>query len=101
MNQPYVIMLVDLGHDPNDWFSEPIHRGQIGVWDHYLQFGRFNFMYDRAVYTAKLDELRQNGRTDRGVFIVRPAEWKGDAEPSRQIPGPDGRPALWIIEQEM
>ncbi len=73
MNQPYLISLVALEHDPEKWFAEPKDYSTAGDWDLYTRYGKMYFMYpNQPGWIEGLRELMENGREDRVAFIVRP-----------------------------
>lgn len=100
MNVPYVVMLVALGYDPQQWFRDSREVFMVGEWEHYSRVGKLHFMYDLDASRRKLRELQNNGRPDRVIFIVRPGEMKA-GRPVLTIPGPTGQPALLVYEAQL
>ena len=98
-NQPYIVTLVALGYDPQQWFDERRDRVTPGEFDIYPRYGRMHFMYGGSAAGA-LNELHKNNRPDRVIFIVRPGEL-GLQNPTHQIYGPDGQARLWIFQRQI
>ncbi len=94
MNLPYVVTLVALGYDPVRWFEDERDVRTPGEWDMVLRYGKMHFMYGRSWLPA-FQALRQNGRPDRVIFILRPGEMKL-GNPVCRINGYDRRPTLMI-----
>lgn len=98
LNQPYLITLVYLGHDPARWFAEPhvIHR--TASWDYHERYGKFWFLHRRERETL-LDELARDGRRERVVLLLRPTETPpAPAAPDHTVTGPDGKPSLLVFD---
>ncbi len=98
LNEPFATSLVELGWDPRRWFREPrdIQRSVDG-WDLVVRYGKMHFLY-ADLCRPRVEALENNGRDDRGVFIVRPNEL-GLARPDSIIHRPDGSEALWIFDK--
>jgi len=103
---PYIMTLVGLEYDPQQWFRDtkeimpgPLPDGRHKFEDIYLRFGKIYFIYNESSL-ALLKELSQNGRPDHVILILRPGELGLDqyARPVYEVRGPDGRPALWIFD---
>ncbi len=91
-NLPYVVSLVALNYDPEQWFQEPRAHETLYGFDLYSRYGKVHFLYEGSLGTAPreaLDRLRNNGRPDSVVFIARPGEVTGQ-EPVHRIHGPGG-----------
>ncbi|MEO5618406.1 MAG: hypothetical protein ABIS67_11585 [Candidatus Eisenbacteria bacterium] len=73
MNQPWAVLLVELGYDPHSWFREPRERIRLGQWDEYRRVGRIVFMHDPSAQ-RDAQALESNGKPDRVFFIVRPGQ---------------------------
>lgn len=73
MNEPWSILLVELGYDPKRWFDGPRERIEKGGWEDYRRVGKIVFMHDPS---AEKDAaaLEANGRPDHVIFIVRPGQ---------------------------
>lgn len=97
VNLPYCITLVGLKYDPHQWFRDVRVVDDRGQWDVYSRYGKIHFMYGGSFIPA-LKELQNNGRTDRVLFVVRPAEATRLRlkRPLHQIVGPNGQAVLWI-----
>ncbi len=93
-NQPYIVSLVGLRYDPDQWFTQEREVHTPGEWDQVARYGKIRFLY-RPWANAQLNELRENGRKDRVLFVVRPGEVKIQ-KPLEVIRRPDGQPVLWI-----
>lgn len=101
MNMPYIITLVGLRYDPNRWFDEPREVYGPGEWDLYPRYGKMHFMYDPAFYAPTIRKLRENGLSDRVLFIVRPDETTAPGKVIHRILGPDGNVELLLIEASL
>ena len=101
VNQPYLITLVALGHDPRQWLEEPreVCRSE-GTWDWYARYGKFHFPNNTERYQRLLDQLRTNGRDDRVILFLRPGE-SAPAEPVAQVRGPGETTSLLIYDCHM
>lgn len=104
MNQPYIITLVHLKYDADQWFADEkdVHRG---AFDHYYRYGKMSFMYGNR-WARTIGQLQRNSRRDRVAFILRPGEKDRWQVPLRlkavhEIFTPDGRSALWICEASL
>jgi hypothetical protein len=95
-NQPYVIPLVALSHDPRRWFAEPQDWRPEGEWDCWTRYGKFYFVQPKE-RPAILAQLKGGGAGRRVVFILREQEMP-PGEPADRITGPDGKTALAIYE---
>lgn len=95
-NQPYLITLVALGHDPRRWFAEPREWYPEVEWDRWVRYGKFHFMYE-GERVAALQKLLADGRPKRAMFFLRASE-PAPGEPVRRIVGPDGQTALVIYD---
>lgn len=96
MNQPYVITLVGLTHDPQRWFAEPRSVHNDGTWDVYSRYGKFHFLPSWETGDF-LNQLAANGQPERVVLFLRPNQTP-PAEPTHSIIRPDGSPALLIYD---
>ena len=97
MNMPYVITLVALGYDPNQWFNDPREFFTNGEWDYYTHYGKMYFIYDESFIPA-LALLQRGFLPSRIFFIIRPGELNL-SQPIYRIVNPDGIASLWICEQ--
>ena len=75
MNMPYIIALVIAGYDPHEWFTaeRDVLTFDESEFEYYFRVGKLRFVYD-ASSRAALNDLRQNERPDRVLFIMRPEE---------------------------
>ena len=98
IQQPYMLLMVALGYDAEQWFRDEREIHTRGWWDQYYRVGKFNFMYGPA--GPALDNLQQNGRPDRVIFILRPGQvnWP---DPAHTVLGPDGQPSLQVYIRQM
>ena len=103
---PDIVTLVGLNYDPHQWFQEsrelvrgPLPDGRFENAYIYLRYGKIFFLLTESSITA-LNELSQNDRPDRVIFIVRPGELalERHARPVCEIRDPDGQPRLWIFD---
>jgi hypothetical protein len=103
---PYIYTLVLLQHPPRRWFSEPkvfIDGPLPGGWFPYeqicLRYGKFHFLFEGADDGA-LDELRNDGRPQRVLLLVRPNELArlSHGPPLFTVRDPRGRETLWVVE---
>ena len=74
--------------------------GTVEPWEVYVWYGKMHFLYGDLARDA-INQLKNNGRSDRVVFIVRPGEVKGLSQPSHVINRPDGQAVLLIYEQTL
>jgi len=105
-NMPYVITLVGLAYDPNQWFTDVKTANTTREFDNYARYGKMNFMYGRALghpERSVLNELKTNGRPDRVLLVIRPGELGefGGRKPHHEIIGLGGRPSLWIYRMTL
>lgn len=98
-NQPYVITLVALGHDPRRWFAQPRQVDTTGAWDRYLRYGKFYFL-DEAERRPVLREMKAAGRPERVILLLRPNE-PAPNEPVARIARADGGIALLIYDLQL
>jgi hypothetical protein len=102
MNQPYLIMLVALDYDPQQWFRER-KVVQPGEFDLYMQVGKMHFMYD-PYWRGAVESLRRDGRSERALFFLRPKEYEELrarlelSEPIRRVRNPAGWEVLYVCE---
>ena len=103
---PYIITLMGLQYDPEQWFRDirevahgPLPDGRYRSEDVYLRYGKIHFLLGASGAPA-LKQLRENGRRDRVIFIVRPGELglHYQLSPVYEIRGPEGQAALWIFD---
>ncbi|NQU76251.1 MAG: glycosyltransferase family 39 protein [Planctomycetes bacterium] len=94
MNQPYIITTIALEYDPSRWLSDVREYTTPGEWDIYTRYGKMHFMYGDSFVQA-LNNLRENARPDRVIFIVRPGEL-GLNRPNHVVRRPDGAEVLWV-----
>ncbi len=93
-NTPWVVALVALGYDPQQWFRDEREIREINGWDTYTRIGKLHFVYDERS-AAWLKELRDNGRIERVVFIVPPSQAR-QVPPEYTVREPNGAPE-WLI----
>lgn len=98
MNQPFAVMLVGLDYDPRRWLAEPRERTTI-VYDEYFRFGEVHFLPGGSGLEA-LRVLRENGKDDRVIWIVRPGTLPFH-DPVFVRRGPDGAETLWVCRVVM
>ncbi len=96
MNMPYVVMLVVLGYDADQWFRDEREVREVGGWDRYYRVGKLRFLYPESA-SAVLGELRQPARPKRVLLILRPNEMEL-SDPVYTIRRPEGDAALLIYE---
>jgi len=99
MDQPFVVVLVGAGYEPEQWLRDDKiveHRADT---DLYRGFGKVRFLFDERD-VAELRALETNGRDDRVLLVLRPGEWEG-LTPIDEIDLPDGRPLFLIYETVM
>jgi 4-amino-4-deoxy-L-arabinose transferase-like glycosyltransferase len=111
MNQPYIITLVGLSYDPHQWFADTKVVHAPGEWDVYLRYGKMHFMYPGGTYgwLPSMRKLKNNGRHDRVVLILRPEETRAlnralqlDLRtPAQVIEGPEGSVPLLVFDKEV
>jgi hypothetical protein len=106
---PDIVTLVGLQYDPHQWFREtrefvrgPLPDGRFANAYLYLRYGKVYFLLTETSIVA-LNQLSQNNRPDRVVFIVRPGELGLEryARPVYEVPGADGKPTLWIFDLQL
>ncbi len=95
----YAVTLVALAHEPQCWFAEPRVVDTRGEWDRYSRYGKFHFLFPEE-RGALLEELRQNGRVDRVVLILRPND-PVPYERVASITAPGGTTALHFYTAEL
>jgi hypothetical protein len=96
MSFPYVITLVTLGYDPQQWFKDTREFKPFDEWDYCYRYGKMYFMYDKSLPQAFFD-LQKGSPGARILLIVRPNELNVKP-PIYRIIGPYGSDALWICE---
>ena len=101
MNMPYIITLMGLRYDPYRWFEEPREVYGPGEWDLYPRYGKMHFMYDPGFFAPTVRALRENGVSDRVLFIVRPDEATAPGEVIHRILGPAGGVELLLVEASL
>jgi 4-amino-4-deoxy-L-arabinose transferase-like glycosyltransferase len=99
MEEPFVVVLVGLAYDPDRWFSDAVEVERRPGLDLYRRFGKVRFIFDDADRDA-VRSLRNNGRPDRVLLVLRPGEWSGQT-PVHEIRLPDGRPTFLIYDEVM
>ncbi len=93
-NQPYLITLVALAHDPRQWFAEPREWYSEGAWDRWVRYGKFYFAYE-AERARILERLKAENGPKRVMLFLRANE-PAPGKPMHEVVGPDGRTALVI-----
>ena len=79
VNQPYIIMLHELGYDPARWLADPKVIDTAGMYDNVLQFGKTHFLY----YQTGPGGMRPDPRAGLAEFLA----------------GPKGKKALFILRR--
>ncbi len=97
ISQPFVITLVGLRYDPRQWFADEREVRERPDTNLTTRYGKMHFLFDSSDLAA-LDELQENGRPDRVLFVVRPKQMEM-SDPIHVIRTPDGRDSLWICER--
>jgi 4-amino-4-deoxy-L-arabinose transferase-like glycosyltransferase len=106
MTHPYIYTLVAFAYEPQQWFNEqrkmfegPLANGAYKDETICQNYGKLHFIFDNAIQPP-LPKLKQNGKDDHLVFIVRPGELALGklAQPSYEIRNAQGQPVLWIFE---
>jgi len=97
---PYSVMMVGLKYEPQQWFRDVRKIHDEGGWDIHTQVGKLHFMYGDSSKNA-LMQLKNNGKPDRVLFIIKPEELDISQPPLYQIHGPDGQVVLCIYEVQM
>jgi 4-amino-4-deoxy-L-arabinose transferase-like glycosyltransferase len=109
MTHPYIYTLVALNYEPQQWFKDqrktvegPLQGGAYKHETVYLQYGKMHFFFDNPSPPA-LAELKQNGKDDRVVFIVRPGdiELQNQERPASVMRNSLGQATLWILDRHM
>lgn len=98
LNTPYIVALVALNYDPEQWFRDEKTMTALGEWEHFTQVGKFYYMYGPSANPA-VETLYENGRPDHVFFIVRPGELKL-TDPVYTVHSPAGQPTLLVYETE-
>ena len=96
-NQPYIITLVTLGHDPQRWFDEPRRFVTPDEFDLYTRYGKMFFVYE-GQFEPELAQLQKLTRQDRVIYIVRPGEIEFE-NPAHKIFNPEGEEVLRIYDR--
>ena len=96
---PYILALVALDYDPQQWFRDDKQMYTAGEWDHFTRVGKFYYMYGPSAAPV-IQSLQQNGRSDHVYFIVRPGELPF-SNPVYTVRSPAGQPALLVYETEL
>ena len=98
MNMPYIITLVMTGYDPHEWFTaeRDVRTFDESEFEYYFRVGKLRFVYD-ASSRAALNDLRQNERPDRVLFIMRPEEIASN-RPVYTVRDSNGRAVLAVFE---
>jgi hypothetical protein len=96
LNQPYMITLVSLHYDPHRWFNDPKSFFRQGNWDYCNRYGKMYFLYPGRPPEG-LRQLKNNGREDDVLYILRSWEVAESAEPFMQIRRPNGTVALSLV----
>jgi hypothetical protein len=105
--RPYIITLVGLGYDPEQWFRDvrevvpgPLPNGEYRDEDVYLRYGKIRFLFTVPSLAALKNEAAPNGRHVRTFFVVRPGELGLDkqAPPVYEVHNPQGQVVLQIFD---
>jgi 4-amino-4-deoxy-L-arabinose transferase-like glycosyltransferase len=94
LNMPYVLVLVTLGYDPQQWFKDTREFESVGEWDYYSRCGKWYYRYDDSFLQA-FAALQQTSPRGPVFVIVRPGEFRFN-QPIHRIVGPRGEDALLI-----
>ena len=103
---PYIFTLVGLSYDPEQWSRDvreivpgPMPDGAYHFEDVYLRYGKIHFMFGDSS-AAALKQLKENGRPDRVIFIVRPVEFELEklVRPVYEVRDMEGRIVLQIFD---
>ena len=97
LNQPFVVALVGLGYEPEQWFRDTKDVTQRPDTDVYRRFGKVHFLFGESDLSAVRD-LESNGRPDHAIFVLRPGE-STRGRPVQEIRDPDGSTAFLIYEE--
>jgi 4-amino-4-deoxy-L-arabinose transferase-like glycosyltransferase len=103
MTHPYIYTLVGLEYDPRQWFKDqPVMESGQGFLKHETickRYGKMHFILDNAS-RPNLDELRQNGKDDHVIFILRTGDLQMErlAQPVYQIRNSQGKVTLNIFD---
>jgi hypothetical protein len=104
--RPYIITLVGLGYDPEQWFRDvreivpgPLPNGDYRNEDVCLRYGKIRFLFT----VSSVDSLKEqmgNSAKRRAFFIVRPGELGLDqkARPVYEVHNPEDRVVLQIFD---
>ncbi len=95
-NQPYVITLVLLNHDPARWFREEHEIDASGRWDQHHRYGKWRFIHDVGATQREVESLLAQPRR-RVLFILRPTA-RMSFPLVHQASRPDGTVTLAVYE---
>jgi hypothetical protein len=102
---PYIITLVALGYEPEEWFKDRREMTTMGEWDYYTRYGKMYFMYNNILpgmegFIEKTLST-EHYRPGRILLIIRP----GEIQPENYLPEiihrvirPDGEETLWLCK---
>ena len=108
-NLPYIVALVTLGYDPQQWFRDPRDIRDVGEWDgrplsdwdYHYRVGKFYFDFLRDGVNAQiLKDMRSDDRREHVIFIVREGELQLP-EPAHMAIAPNGSVALVVYEDDL
>ncbi|MEQ8189506.1 MAG: hypothetical protein ABRQ39_16165 [Candidatus Eremiobacterota bacterium] len=97
MNQPYILSLVYLAYEPEQWLKDEHLIYTPGEWDIHVRYGKMNFIYGDSWLPA-ISKLQENGKNDRVIFILRPEELHL-TDPVYEIKERAGNPCLYIYDK--
>lgn len=93
---PYLMTLVRLRHDPEQWFRQPREVKLGPVWDRTVRYGKFYFLRAEE-RTEMLAALRADDQQQRVFLLLRPQDTP-PCPPVARILGPDGKPTIVICD---
>ncbi len=96
LNMPYIVTLVALGYEPEQWFRDKKLDLPLDGWDTVIQYGKMRFAYLPEEVDRTVESLKQDGLPQRVVFILRPGQLNLKQEPIHEIRRPDGATTLLI-----
>ena len=95
MPMAYVVTLVCLNYDPQQWLNDTKKFNTFDEYDYYTNYGKMYFMYSSGAVRAVLDSLPQFNLQGDAIFIVRPGELPLE-NPVHVIRNPVGQVTLEI-----
>src|SRR5262249_20669190 len=107
ISHPYIYTLVITQYAPQRWFADPktfIDGPLPNGWFRYeqvcLRYGKLHFMFPDDVNDGELERMKNDGKPQRVLMIVRPGEVFGLTVPPPLMRSQDanGRETLWVSE---